>query len=97
MPDLMSPAETQSKLGIAFLCDVLPSANEYESFCLNILSSMLLNGPNAPFYKAIIEEGIAPNFCPGSGYDSSTRQPTFTVGVQGVTINDFTNSEKVIF
>ena len=97
MPDLMSPAETQSKLGIAFLCDVLPSANEYESFCLNILSSMLLNGPNAPFYKAIIEEGIAPNFCPGSGYDSSTRQPPFTVGVQGVTMNDFTNSEKVIF
>jgi presequence protease len=76
---------------------LLPSANDYESFALTVLSSILLNGPNAPFYKAIIEEGIAPNFCPGSGYDSTTRQPTFTIGVQGVTINDFTNAEKVIF
>ena len=52
--------------------------------------------PKIAFHK-LTEEGIAPNFCPGSGYDSSTRQPTFTVGVQGVTMNDFTNSEKVIF
>lgn len=97
MPDLMSPAENQAKLGIAFLCNLLPSKDEYESFCLNVLSSILINGPNAPFYKAIIEEGIAPNFCPGAGYDSTTRQPTFTIGVQGITIKDFTNAEKVIF
>jgi Zn-dependent M16 (insulinase) family peptidase len=73
MPDLMSPADNQAKLGIAFLCDLLPAKDDYESFCLNILSSILLSGPNAPFYKAIIEEGIAPNFCPGAGYDSTTR------------------------
>jgi Zn-dependent M16 (insulinase) family peptidase len=81
MPDLMSPAETQAKLGIAFLCDILPAKDDYESFCLNVLSTILLQGPNAPFYKAIIEEGIAPSFCPGAGFDSTTRQPTFTIGV----------------
>jgi Zn-dependent M16 (insulinase) family peptidase len=97
MPDLMSPADNQAKLGIAFLCNLMPSKDEYESFCMNVLSSILINGPNAPFYRAIIEEGIAPNFCPGAGYDSTTRQPTFTIGVQGVTIKDFTNAEKVIF
>lgn len=97
MPDMMSPHETQAKLGIAFLCKLLPAKDEYETFALNVLSSILLNGPNAPFYKAIIEEGIAPNFCPGSGFDSTTRQPTFTVGVQGVTIKDLTNAENVIF
>ena len=42
MPDLMSPAETQAKLGLAFLCDFLPAEDPYEAFCLQILSQLLL-------------------------------------------------------
>ena len=80
MPDLMSEADTQTKMGVSFLCN--NAAKEtYESFCLSILSSLLFDGPNTPFYKKIIEEGIAPNFCPGFGYDSSTKEATFTMGV----------------
>jgi len=97
MPDLMSPADTQSKLGLTFLCDLIPAENPYENFCIQILSALLLNGPNAPFYKAIIEKNKAPNFCPGSGYDHTTRQATFTVGVQGISDKAFSESEKVLF
>ena len=97
MPDLMSPAETQSKFALAFLCDFLPAQDPYESFCLDILSYILLQGPNAPFYKSIIESQKAPNFCPGVGYDHTTRQATFTLGAQGLKTNQFPEIEKVLF
>ena len=93
----MSPAETQSKLGLAFLCDFLPAEDPYEAFCLQILSQLLLAGPNAPFYKSVIEQGKAPQFCPGAGFDHTTRQATFTLGVQGVSEKDFKSLEEVLF
>ena len=59
MPDLMTPADQQAKFALSFLCDE-PASDAYESFCLNILSTLLLQGPNAPFYKSIIEAQVAP-------------------------------------
>ena len=97
MPDTMSPAETQSKLGLSFLLDTVPSEDPYEAFCLQILSQLLLDGPNTPFYKAIIEKNVAPQYCPGTGFDHSTKQAKFTLGVQGVKKDDFDGIEKVIF
>ena len=95
MPDLMSEADTQTKMGITFLCNN-PAKDSYEAFCLSILSSLLFDGPNTPFYKNIIEEGIAPNFCPGYGYDSSTKESTFTIGVQGIKLEDLKTCEKAL-
>lgn len=60
MPDLMSPAEQQAKYALSFLCDYIPAEDAYETFCLQILSSLLIDGPNAPFYKSIIEAQVAP-------------------------------------
>jgi len=80
-PDQMQPADQQSKLGLSFMCDFDPAASPYESFCMQILSNLLLEGPNSPFYKSVIDSGLAPGFCPGSGFDYTTRQPTFTIGV----------------
>jgi len=56
----------------------------YETFCLTILSKFLFEGPGSPFYQAILVSGIAPSFCPGIGYDSSTNQSTFVIGVSNV-------------
>ena len=97
MPDLMSPADTQCKFALSFLCDFMPADDPYEAFCLEILSQLLLEGPNAPFYKSIIESQKAPNFCPGVGYDNTTRQATFTLGAQGLKDNQFPEIEKVLF
>jgi presequence protease len=58
---------------------------------------LLLEGPNSPFYKSVIESGLAPSFCPGSGFDYTTRQPTFTIGVQGVHNKVLPDAEKVLF
>lgn len=97
MPDLMSSADNQAKYGLSWLCDFDPAKDAYESFCMQILSTILLDGPSAPFYKSIIEANKAPNFCPGAGYDHTTRQATFTIGVQGITVKDFQSSEDALF
>ena len=55
MPDMMTPAEQQAKFALDFLCNFIPSENPYEAFCLQILSALLLEGPNAAFYKSVIE------------------------------------------
>ena len=83
MPDLMSAPETQAKLGLIYLCNEM-CEDPYETFKLQILAHLLFEGPNSLFYQSIIEEGLAPNYCPGYGYDNTTRQSTFTIGVQGI-------------
>lgn len=95
MPDQMSPEETQAKFGITYICNE-GSDDSYETFKLEILSELLFKGPNSPFYKKIIQSGIAPSFAPGTGYDCSFRQGTFTVGVQGIKEEDVPKVEKVI-
>jgi Zn-dependent M16 (insulinase) family peptidase len=92
----MQPADQQTKLAMSFLCDLDPAQDPYESFCVHLLSNLLLEGPNAPFYKSVIESGLAPNFCPGVGFDYTTRQPTFTLGVQGIKNETLPEAEKVI-
>ena len=95
-PDLMSPPDKQAKLGLSYLLNFDPQKNAYETFCMHVLSNILLEGPNAPFYKSIIEAGVAPNFCPGAGFDHTTRQATFTLGVQGISDKELADSEKAL-
>ena len=92
MPDLMSEPNMQTKLGISYLCNQ-QNEDPYEAFCMQILASLMFDGPNSPFYKRIIEAGVAPNFCPGYGYDSTTKEATFTMGVQGIQLEDIKKSE----
>ena len=91
----MSEADKQAKMGITFVCNEM-CQDPYETFKLQILSELLFEGPNSVFYKKIIEENVAPNYCPGYGYDFTTRQSTFTVGVQGIEEKDFVKAEKMI-
>ena len=61
-----------------------PADYALTSFALSILSSLLLDGPAAPLYQALIEPNIGNGYAPGTGYDGDSRQPTFTVGLQGI-------------
>lgn len=49
-----------------------------------MISKLLTEGPNSPFYKALIESELAPSYGPGVGYDNTTRDATFTISVDGV-------------
>ena len=92
---MMSAADTQAKLGISFLCNQV-ATDAYETFCLQVLTTLLFEGPNSPFYKSIIEAGIAPNYCPGQGYDHTTKEATLTMGVQGVRLEDLRKCEEAL-
>lgn len=55
---------------------------------MQILEKLMFDGPNSLFFKKLIETGKAPAFSPGVGFDYTTRQGTFTIGVQGVSNTD---------
>lgn len=39
-----------------------------ELFVLNILCSLLIKGPNAPFYKSLLTSNIGSGYAPSTGY-----------------------------
>ena len=39
----------------------------YEVFVLGIIGELLTDGPNAPFYKSLLESGMGQNFAPSTG------------------------------
>ena len=60
------------------------STDPQETFHLRILSHLLLEGSSAPLYKALIDSNIGQDYAPGTGYDTSTKLATFSVGLQGI-------------
>ncbi|XP_029811459.1 presequence protease, mitochondrial [Suricata suricatta] len=86
-PDsLAAESSRQTTVGVGFL---LPDITDtFEAFTLNLLSSLLISGPNSPFYKALIESGLGTDFSPDVGYNGCTRDAYFSVGLQGVAAQD---------
>ncbi|XP_008575283.1 PREDICTED: presequence protease, mitochondrial isoform X2 [Galeopterus variegatus] len=86
-PDsLAGDPSKQTTVSVSFL---LPDITDtYEAFTLNLLSSLLISGPNSPFYKALIESGLGTDFSPDVGYNGYTREAYFSVGLQGIAEKD---------
>ena len=82
MPDLISEPELQAKFAFTYLMPEITSP--YTTFCIQVLSMLLFEGPNSPMYQALIEADLGPNYCSGYGIDTTTRQATFTVGLSNV-------------
>lgn len=70
--------------------------NTFETFTLNLLSSLMISGPNSPFYKALIEPNIGTDFSSSTGFDGSTRQASFTIGLQGMAEDDIEKVKHII-
>ena len=88
-PDPLTPNPLkQTKVATSWLLHSLsslsPSDYSLTSFSLSLLSSLLLDGPSAPLYQALIEPNLGNGYAPGTGYDGDSRQPTFTIGLQGI-------------
>ncbi|XP_022167933.1 presequence protease, mitochondrial [Myzus persicae] len=91
--DPMVPKDKQSSLSIGTLWSDI--TNTQETFELAILSRLLLNGPNAKFYKALIEPNIGTDFSAATGFTDQTRDSFFAVGLQGLNISDFERVESI--
>ena len=83
-PEAINPdPKRQTKFALSYLCnDVVDDT--FTSISLNILSYLLFETPNSIFYKVLLESGIAEGYCPGYGYDMSTKESTFTIGVRNI-------------
>ena len=95
-PDSMQgDVSSQAKFAISGL---MHDSHDYvKSILMQMSSSLLISGPSAPLYQALIESGIAPTFAPGTGFDHSTRDTSFTVGVDGINVEDIGHIRTVIF
>jgi Zn-dependent M16 (insulinase) family peptidase len=72
----------QSMISIATLCNDIKDTEE--TFTLQVLGELMVRGPNSSFYKSMVEPNIGAGFNSTTGYDSQTRDTTFTVGLQGL-------------
>ena len=71
------------KYAISYLCNEI-GEDPYTTFLLGILSTALFDNQNSPMYKALLESDLGNNYIQGYGYDFSTRQGTFTIGLNGI-------------
>ncbi|KAA0186745.1 hypothetical protein HAZT_HAZT009762 [Hyalella azteca] len=80
--DSLAPPDAQNSVAISYrLADI---TNISECFTMSLLSELLVGGPNAPFYKSLLEPLYGTGFSPATGYCGHTRNTTFTIGLQGV-------------
>lgn len=84
--DTMQPTDRQYKSSITWLgCQ---ASDIVETFSVSIMMSLLMNGYGSPLYQGLIESGLGTNFSPNSGYDSSTKVGTFSIGLDGMKAED---------
>ncbi|KAK2718139.1 presequence protease, mitochondrial-like [Artemia franciscana] len=90
--DPMAP-EKDKQTTVAVSFSLNDASDPLESTILQIISQLLIDGPNSPFYKSLLEPNIGIGYTPVTGYDAHSRNAMFTIGLQGVKTED---SEKVI-
>lgn len=89
--NMRGPLVKQNFISISLL---MPEVNDvYDTFLLQFLSELLVKGPNAAFYKSMIEPNFSGGFTRTTGYDTQAKDTIFTIGLQEVGKGDF---EKVI-
>ena len=76
----------QTKVSISYLMNDVEDT--FESFALRVLSYLLTDGQAAPFYKALIESNIGSDYVASTGYDTTTKDATFSIGLQGIRKED---------
>lgn len=93
-PDPMGKADQQTKMCISFLTN--DKTDTYESFVMQVLAHLLLDGESFPMHKALIESNIGNDYSAGTGYNDNARMTTFSVGLQGIKSTDVDMVEDII-
>uniref|UniRef100_A0A670JAN9 Presequence protease, mitochondrial n=1 Tax=Podarcis muralis TaxID=64176 RepID=A0A670JAN9_PODMU len=91
---LAADSKKQTMVSVSYL--LADITDNFESFTLNLLSSLLVGGPNSPFYKALIEAGLGSDFSPDVGFNGSTREAYFSVGLQGIAKENIETVKQII-
>ncbi|XP_022617554.1 presequence protease, mitochondrial [Seriola dumerili] len=94
-PDALAPDPArQNTLCVSYLLGDI--TDTFEGFTLSLLSSLMISGPNSPFYKALIEPKLGTDFSSVVGYDGSTKEASFSIGLQGMAEEDTERVKQII-
>lgn len=92
-PLAANPAK-QSTVAVTYAMNDITDTRE--SFAMSILSHLLVNGPNSPFYKNLLQAGIGADYTPSLGYDANLKEAFFSVGLHGVSKTDIGKVTDII-
>ncbi|XP_055343620.1 presequence protease, mitochondrial-like [Paramacrobiotus metropolitanus] len=82
----LAPADKQVTVSVSYLWpEVL---NALDNFCMGVVAKLLVSGPKAPFYAALLQSGLGSDYSPGTGLDNSIREGVFSVGLKNVAEQD---------
>lgn len=94
-PDTMAPdPEKQTTVAVSFLLSDITDISEAAT--LSIISTLLTDGENSPFYQALLGANIGSDYSPVIGYNGYTKEATFSVGLQGIHKNDVEKVKQII-
>jgi len=97
--DTMSgkPIEEQYKSSVTWVIgNPLDESKQYEVFKWKVLSSLLCDGHNSPFYQELIEKEYGEDFSVNYGLDSTTALLSFTIGLNNLTLEKAKNLEDKV-
>ncbi|KAJ3111086.1 Presequence protease, mitochondrial [Phlyctochytrium bullatum] len=93
--DPMGDPERQVRLSISYLTN--DATNTFETFAMQILSTLLIDSAASPFYKELIETNIGTDYAPSTGYDKTAKETSFSIGLQGLKESDVDMVEQKIY
>lgn len=88
-----APFDKQNQIAVAFLLADITDINE--TFTLDMLSALLLNGPNSYFYKSMIEPNFSGGYNSTTGYESQIKDTIFNLGLQNIRMEDFPRFQEI--
>lgn len=89
-----APIEKQNQIAVGYLMSDI--TDSYETFVLYILTELLVKGPNAYFYKRLVEPNFSGGFNGVTGFDSQIKDTMFIVGLQDLAAEDFARFESLV-
>lgn len=89
-----APIEKQCQIAIGYAMSDI--TNPYETLLLNVISELMVKGPNSSFYKTLIQPNvIGGSFGQLTGFDPQLKDTTFVVALQNINQKDFFLVEKL--
>jgi Zn-dependent M16 (insulinase) family peptidase len=61
-----------------------------------MLSTLMTDSAASPMYRALIESNIGSDYAPSTGYDRTSRQTCYSIGLQGMKSSDVPKVQQLI-
>ncbi|KAJ3327855.1 Presequence protease, mitochondrial [Blyttiomyces sp. JEL0837] len=93
-PDPMGDSNKQTRMSVSYLTN--DGTDAFETFAMRMITSLLIDGPSSPMYRSLIESNLGSDYAASTGYDRTSRQTSFSVGLQGIRKEDVEVVEGMI-